>query len=793
MNYDLYKELENVYMSVDLGGSSLRPKYWEAQLKKLGLHVTSRNLSRVFSAIISIFHESNNRVVVTSNTLQAIATILSRKHASVVCDPLASIGLIVATVCESTKPANAMAFGQNETEATLGRAIAHNAKWQMGDSLELLGQLDEELDVVACNLSEGIRTRKRLTVKTNSGEKIIIEGDLGHQILIASSLRLKPDGIGIFILPHSFFNSNESIFRHLTNIGLGVEAAFELPPVNFFSTRSDRNLVIIRKRQLQQIFIGQLSEDISLNNTVLNNLSGNKSGGTVELGRYVDAATFSGIDIVRIIEKVEKLGQQYGAPKNLGEIAKGIEIGGANIKYAFRDQENAIYIPIVGESDVKLLSADLIYRPKYYAQVLIDQEKSYSRFVADYLNSEPGRILRHMPGNKRGEQKLTPETLREIDIYIPPLEYQKRIMDIDHEIHLQELILNELNIELVEMSSALWGSPIETDEVARQLETFSERFSDSIAGYTGEQLDKWIETLPFPLASILRAWQATASEDYKTKYEHLLHFFEATTEFLSIILLSAFSSNETLFKHYKSKINESLNKQNLSWQKATFGTWKVIIEYLGKQTRQLLAGESEKEKSASNNPDLCAEIFADPSLALPRVLSNKELPRILSEANKKRNDWTGHGGIVGQEEAKKRNQQLLTDLQSLRGVFSNIWKETHLIFALQSKLRRGVHESQISLLKGSNSEFLKETRSLSTCLDVEELYLSRKGYGRVLRLLPLVKVGPSPQSAKNACYFFNRVEKEGLRFVSYHSIDQPEMYSAKESSQEITALLSDDY
>ena len=67
-------------------------------------------------------------------------------------------------------------------------------------------------------------------------------------------------------------------------------------------------------------------------------------------------------------------------------------------------------------------------------------------------------------------------------------------------------------------------------------------------------------------------------------------------------------------------------------------------------------------------------------------------------------------------------------------------------------------ENEIAILMGSNSEFLKETRPMSTWLDVEQLYLARKDGGRALRLLPLVKVGPSPQSAKNACYFFNRLD-----------------------------------
>lgn len=77
---------------------------------------------------------------------------------------------------------------------------------------------------------------------------------------------------------------------------------------------------------------------------------------------------------------------------------------------------------------------------------------------------------------------------------------------------------------------------------------------------------------------------------------------------------------------------------------------------------------------------------------------------------------------------------------------------------------------------GSNSEFLKETRSMATWLDVERLYLCHKESALALKLLPLIQVGPSPQSAKNACYFFSRLERDGAaRFISYHFIDKPEL------------------
>jgi hypothetical protein len=76
---------------------------------------------------------------------------------------------------------------------------------------------------------------------------------------------------------------------------------------------------------------------------------------------------------------------------------------------------------------------------------------------------------------------------------------------------------------------------------------------------------------------------------------------------------------------------------------------------------------------------------------------------------------------------------------------------------------------------------------MSSWLDVDRLYLASHPTDRALLLMPLMHVGPSPASAKNACYFFNRVEKDGVRFVSYHFVDQPER---KDKFDDATAAIT---
>jgi hypothetical protein len=346
----------------------------------------------------------------------------------------------------------------------------------------------------------------------------------------------------------------------------------------------------------------------------------------------------------------------------------------------------------------------------------------------------------------------------------------------------EENALLGLQNEIAECRRDLWAKPKSQPDIAKRLDGLSARLSSDLRQETSKRLDQWFESLPFPMASILRAWQAAPSDDFKTKYEHLLHFFEASAEFGGIILLSAFRSREQLFADIRDGLSEALTKQNLSFRRATFGTWKIVIEYLGKRARQFLSGDKDQRAARG-------AMFADTSLQTPEVLASKEIARIVSATNKMRNDWAGHGGVVGPVEAKLRNERLLGEVQRLREATGDLWANTQLVQSLQCRPRRGLFENEVAVLMGSNSEFLKETRPMPIWLDVERLYVVRRDEEHALQLLPLVKVGPSPTSAMNACYFFSRIEKEGLRYVSYHFIEEPQRNWPVEDAAEAISLL----
>jgi hypothetical protein len=711
-----------------------------------------------------------------------------------ICDPWAGAGFLIGALREACLPEQALAFTQNQAVYELGKVLVPEVGWQLGDPLRLLDSLPKSLDVVASILPMNARAQHPLKVTLSSGEAVELTDDLGNLVMVAASMRLSTSGVGFFVVTPSFFFKQQSVFHRFSELGIGMEAALALPSGTFAPhTNISAYLLVIRRKPSTRMFVAQLSADMNTNRQVLSNFQQGTEGGSLELGRFVAADTFRSIEHLRASDAMTAAETRFGIQASnlaiLGDIKSGIKLGRPGDEFAFQSLENAIYIPLIGSSDVLESSGALTLKPQNYAQIVIDPSRSTARFVARFLNSEFGKELREQ--TKTGFiPKLNIQALRELSVFVPDLQTQRQILELETRIMAEHNTVAALQNEIAEMRRELWVNFKSAPQVQVRIDSLARRLAGGIKQHASESLDQWFETLPFPLASILRAWQATPSQDYKTKYEHLLHFFEGTAEFVSVILLSAFNSNDSVFAPHRQKLADTMLKQNLSFNRATFGTWKLVVEYLGKQTRDLLNENGKKPEDAKNDRALCADMFADPSLSLPDALSRKELAAIFSTTNKMRNDWGGHGGVVGQEEAALRNQQLLAEVQKLREVIADTWAETQMIHALHCRPRRGVFENEVAVLMGSNNEFLKETRIMATWLDVECLYLSKKDSGKGLKLLPLIQVGPSPQSAKNACYFFSRLEQGGARFVSYHFTDKPELTGKFAEATETINLLT---
>ena len=686
------------------------------------------------------------------------------------CDPWASIGLLIGVMQETVRAKTVIALVPNTSQGSLGQVLVPDVQWHVGPPIELLSSEAKEIDLAVSLLPWNARVLDPLTIRCTGGDDVTVKGDVGEQVLALASKRLSATGMGLFVVAQSFFASSSSVFRQFTALGLGVEVALALPSETFSPhTDMPSYLIIVRNHVTSDVFVAQLSSDVTSNREVLSNLATHEEGSSLELGRFVDSLSFRGLDPIRQHERIKEAERLFGGPAlSLKELASAINLGRGRNDFQFGRQEDAVYVPLIGMSDVVESIDELTLKPQNYAQIVMRSGVADVEFLARFLNSEFGREIRRLSKSGTVIPKLTKKTLMELPIILPSVHVQQAVVDVEERIAAQRNTLLGLQNELAHFERDLWANPQSAGAVGQRVSVLSKKLSGGPLEYAVAGLDEWIETVPFPLASILRAWQATSTTNFKTKCEHLLHFFEATAEFVSMILMSAFSSNGPLFEQHLQKLTRAMREQGLGFKMATFGTWKSSVEYFGARTRDLLGGEGR-------NGSLFTEVFSDLPVSLLKALSNVELVPVLSRTNKIRNDWR-HGGVLGQEEARRLHEQLLGDVQKLRKCMADAWTGTQLIRSLSCVMRNGVYDNDVAVLMGSNSEFLQASKATSTCLDTELIYLVSEGSSRALQLLPLMQIGPSPESAKNACYFYNRLDKDkrNARFVSYHFVEQPE-------------------
>lgn len=356
-------------------------------------------------------------------------------------------------------------------------------------------------------------------------------------------------------------------------------------------------------------------------------------------------------------------------------------------------------------------------------EVVIDRARSNAHFVAQFLNSEFGKELREQI--KTGFiPKLNKRTLRELRVFVPDLQTQRRMVEIETSITAEQNTVMALQNEIAELRQS-FGQSQSAPEVEERIRALARRLSGGIKQHASATLDQWFETLPFPLASILRAWQATPSQDFKTKYEHLLHFFEGAAEFVSVILLSAFSSNDAVFAPHRNRLTEAMLKQNLSFnrQPSARGGW-----WLRSGSRHVTC--LTRMEKGQRTPEMTGRFVLTCLLTRRSRCPMPSAERIWPPSSRRPTRCETTGVVTAAWLGKR---MLSCEISSSSRKFKRCGRpspthglKTQMIHALHCRPRRGVFENEVAILMGSNNEFLKETRAMGTWLDVERLYLSKK-------------------------------------------------------------------
>lgn len=694
-----------------------------------------------------------------------IAELAATKDPKTLLDPTCGSGLLLKTVADRVDTPTVHGIEISEiivpiTERLLGKS----ASVFCGDALFSTLPLLEGYDLIISEPPLGLRMRQPLTL---AGLEEELRGDFSDLLICWMCTRLAEHGMGIIIVPSSFIWSRRSkqAREAIEGLGCAVTGCFQIPRGSLQGTAIEAYVVVIERGSQEDVFVGQYTKDASHQRILANNFAVRKEGKSPAQGRLCSWADFRGYSPVEASARIERIVRRVGFhPVPMSTLVAELTRTNKMSFELLEPKPNSVYLPLAGHGKSATSQERLSERLRDYAQLQLDPSLADARFVEHLLNRELGQAILDTARTGMTIEHIRPSDLLASTFYLPSLKIQAKILaSLDQ--------IAGIRGEIDELESAVWTDTRSIDQLARQVEVVNreDRFED------------WIETLPFPLATVLWRYRAD-SNSAREKYEVLLHFFEALAEFLATVHLSAFSSNTEIWSQHRENLHRVLDRNNQTLERGTFGTWRNVSGYLGARLREM------KDRPAN----VCFELYRTHNPQTLNILASSKLSEVLEQANSVRNNWVGHVGAVSDRQAEAVHDELFSLVQQCRGVLGRSWLDYELIQPGESRFRDGLFHYTVRRLQGTRSApFETVERESIEAMDDRVLYLFDPNSDRGLRLLPFVRVMPSPRTEANACYFFSRLEGNGMyRYVSYHFAQDAELTNAFEDTRDALRALA---
>lgn len=383
--------------------------------------------------------------------------------------------------------------------------------------------------------------------------------------------------------------------------------------------------------------------------------------------------------------------------------------------------------------------------------IQLDVDVAEPTFLAAWLNSEQGVASRlhaieaSSSGTHLRALRSDPKSLMrwadELIIPVPARSTQLALASADEK-------LGSYHAELTRQRESIWAAPEGVEEVVSRI---ANAFDDSVS--------TWLDQLPFPIASAL--WTAETASSPGNQQRAYLHAWEAIVTFHATVLLSATRCDPGASRDVEAAIGQTLREQHLGIERASFGTWVVIVEKTSKDLRRAIE---------SNDADDIARIrnaFGGLSQTGIERLISKDVVKKFNELNGKRNRWSGHTGYTSDDEWKAQVASLVSDLANLRQLVGNVWTQLLLVRAGSAKRTHDGYIQTAEVAVGARSPFRTQDFSVGDPMVDGDLYLVREGSQSPLRLGQFILLRAAPRNAQYTTYFYNRTEGTNVRMVSY--------------------------
>ncbi len=730
----------------------------------------------VLNELIERYYKYSGLFSIPKNLHILISKILPQTSVSVLA-PYAGIGLLPLGISKKKSNTNFDLIISNHNDKLIAEKILPaNSNILFGDQLDCIDKSKKRYDAVVSLLPFGLRSN---TTQINSlqyddpailGElKKFALQDYGLAIAFYSCTRLKDDGIACFSFASSILHNKMKIRELFRAIGCDFYAFIHLPFGSFAPyTNLESYLVVVGKQKADKLFVGQFYPDENHINELVNNYLKRGNGKLPAQGCVVSFEEFDGFQSIENNEKISAIVQRMGLqPIQFRDLVKNIKLADKSEAGEMEHLPNSVYLPLMANTKAPTSQELLPTRLKSYLRMVVNPDIASAEIVARMLNTPLGLMIRDNAKTGTTIPRINKENLIKATFYLPPKENTQKILTALNSI---ETLRNEIN----EIEGRIWDRPQKIDKYLHDLKKYSneDRFQD------------WVDSLPFPLASVLWRYH-THSGSAKERMETLIQFFEVLTEFLAIIHLSAYKSNPNIWEEKREQLLKALAEANLTYDRASFGTWKCTVEFLSKMGRKMLASNEER--------DLIISIYKTKDTEIFESIFSSKLIEVINSAVNMRNDYPGHGGALGDAFCLELIQKLEASLQTVRGIFKNIWERYQLVLPSDMIYKDQIyHYKKSRKITGNRTPFEFISMSSIEPFESDRLYLKDTNESNGLKILNLIRMGPAPQSEPTACYFYNKHEKKGFRFVSYHYGDKPEIFESNSEMDEISDLLKFD-
>lgn len=737
----------------------LRNRGLSLTLPKIISELKSAGITLTFDDVLDLgpLLQSHYDWFIPRSLLSFFAAYVAARGPSTVLDPCARWGAMLLSTHAVDSISKRVGITQNLEELATASYIDadHKVEWVTADSVSGLAHLDNQFDMVISCPPWGTRHSSPFV---QIGD-VVIKDDLGSSTLAMATSKLGKQGRLFAVMGAGFLiRKNLGFYEQLEKLDLGIEALIHFPGGFFANAQVDGYCVLLQKGlQTKSIFVGELSNDESHNEVLLKNLLALRADEEMSLGTIFTGAAFPGYRQLVAENSRRTIARKMGLSASLlSEIISAVNLTKRDDPADFPPENNVIYLPLIGKSRAKTSPDQLTLKAHNYAQLVFKPDRAFAPFMAGYFNSAIGLMSREIMQTGAFIPELTKASLLQVDVFIPTLVEQVRCVEIDTE-------AANILAEVGGIREALWSAPRKYSMIREALHRVNRE----------DTFDSWLDTLPFPLASILWSYHASGNDD-KARYERLIQFFEAFVQFLAVTFWSVSRNANAVSSDNRYPLS-SAKPVNYPVERSSFGTWYEIAARLSKFYRTLLnSGKIDREIISSAFGTL-----GDTSLL--EMLFSSRLIEVCMEVNKLRNTLIGHTGIVGAEDARQRRTLMETHLSALRTVVGTRWSELPLYKAGSSTLRGGLRTYEAERVMGRATPFEKVT--FESLVEIEDgaLFFAAIESKIPITLAPLVVIAASPRSAQIACYFYNRVDGSQMRFISYHFEDDAERFDADPS------------